>query len=196
MNKIALFGGAFDPLTRAHTSCAKELLKYGFSKVWFVPCNISASSKVLSPGIDRINMCNIGISGMQNIETCDVEIKHNLQGTSYEILLFILNKYKDRQTQFYFAMGMDNANSVYSWPNYQKSLDLIPFVILPREDLSKQNPSIDWYKKPPHMFLESLPTFCISSTKFKQEYSSTGSSNLVDKNVLEYIKKHGLYKNV
>ena len=190
--KIALFGGAFNPLTKGHAICAKELLKHGFDKVWFVPCNVSASLKILASGKDRINMCNIVSNKIPNVETCDVEIKYNLTGTPYDIFTTILKKYKNSHTQFYFAMGLDNANSVYSWPEYEKSLNVIPYVILPRGD-SLRKTEKEWYDKEPHMYLKSMPPLCISSTEFKQEYSSTGTSDLVEKDVLEYIKANKLY---
>ena len=39
--RIVLFRRAFNPLTKGHVICAKKILKHGFNKVWFVPCNIS-----------------------------------------------------------------------------------------------------------------------------------------------------------
>ena len=191
MNKIALFGGAFNPITKAHIKCAQEILKYGFNKVWFVPCNVSASGKVLESGQHRIKMCDIASQNVPNVETCDIEIKDNLVGTPYDILSIILNKYKTDNTKFYFAMGMDNANSVHLWPEYKKSIELLPYVIFPRGVSTT-----DWFKKPPHIYISSLeftPEISMSSTQFRKEYSSTRKSELVEKDVLDYIKTNKLY---
>ncbi len=38
MIKIALFGGAFNPITKGHVKCIREIMKHGFDKVWLVPC--------------------------------------------------------------------------------------------------------------------------------------------------------------
>lgn len=147
---------------------------------------------MLSSGEDRLNMCNIVSNKIPNVHVCDHEIKHNLIGEPYDILTKILTDFKNENVKYYFAMGLDNANTIHTWPNYNKVINLLPFVIFSRVGISK-NPFIIWYNEHPHMYIDSQQELDISSTKFKQEYLKFGKSDLVDSDVLKYIKDNSLY---
>ena len=50
--RIAIFGGAFSPITLAHTSVAQELLEQGCTdEVWLVPCGPRADKPTLSAAL-------------------------------------------------------------------------------------------------------------------------------------------------
>ena len=65
--RVALFGGAFDPVTRGHIDTAQFVLEVcedideGIDEVWLCPCFHHISSKAMSPADVRVCMCQCAI---------------------------------------------------------------------------------------------------------------------------------------
>ena len=63
MSRIAIFGGSFNPVTKAHIRTAEYVLESGlFDKVLLQPCYKSFYGKTLESDQNRIDMLNISIN--------------------------------------------------------------------------------------------------------------------------------------
>merc|ERR1712046_261724 len=62
--RVAILGGAFDPITNSHLTCAAEIVRSGKAEeVWLVPCARRPDKpKLQTPIIDRYCMCQIAIN--------------------------------------------------------------------------------------------------------------------------------------
>lgn len=204
---IVLFGGAFDPPTLAHLAVAKFVLNsnYGIDQVWFTPCYRHRYNKNMAPCEDRLAMCQLMLDD-NRIKVFDYEIKNRLRDGTYDFIKRLLEEQQFIQDKYNLSLliGMDNANTFDRWVNSEELKKLIRFIVVPRASESP-NPKVDWYLKPPHIFLQSdkqLPH--ISSTDVRKftfrRYVGTPSCEadvlrMINPNVWEYIQSHGLYQN-
>src|ERR1700744_3748150 len=72
--KIALFGGAFDPITTEHIRIAKHIVDGKIAEeVWLIPCYFSYHGKNMTDGEKRVEMCKIAVkeTGNDKIKVCD-----------------------------------------------------------------------------------------------------------------------------
>jgi len=80
--KVAIFGGAFDPITTGHIKTAQLVLNYSkeFDEVWLMPCYTHLNGKHTSAPEDRLEMCRLAAKTDGRISVSSYEIDHKLGG--------------------------------------------------------------------------------------------------------------------
>jgi len=148
-------------------------------------------------------MCKlaIGINVKLKLSTFELVCANPIKGQSNfsgETILVIkkLQAALGKLHTFSLVIGMDNANAIDKWFQYQDLINLIRFIVVPRKG-EVRDTKIDWYLKSPHVYLDvNIPR--VSSTEVrdavKQENRTFLNSNL-QLEVLQYIDKQGLYRN-
>lgn len=211
--KVALFGGAFDPITNGHIEVAKLVLDTSktFDEVWFMPCYQHMYNKQMTPAEDRLAMCELAIDDAR-IKTFDFEIRNQFAGETYHTVKQLLDEDFAKHTHdFSMIIGMDNANTFHQWVNFEDLERMIRFVVVPRKGEDRDS-TTDWYLKRPHIYLSpdnSIPQ--ISSSKIREWFrafhvnvSHGGDANenqrltnlLLDnlsQKVFDYMMCHRLY---
>jgi len=68
--RIAIYGGAYDPITNSHLTCAAELVhSSAIDEVWLVPCGPRPDKPGLkTPAFDRYCMCQIAVNSVFGTE--------------------------------------------------------------------------------------------------------------------------------
>jgi nicotinate-nucleotide adenylyltransferase len=153
--KVALLGGGFDPPTLGHLAVAKFVLDSSktFDEVWLVPCYQHMYNKELAPTEHRLAMCELMARCDGRIRTFDFEIVNQLRGETYNFVQRLLDEpLAQNECDFSIIIGMDNANTFDRWVNFQELERMIRFVVVPRAG-EQRDESVDWYLKPPHLFL-------------------------------------------
>lgn len=195
--KVALLGGAFDPPTLGHIAVAKFVLDSSreFDEVWLVPCYRHMFNKEMSSAEDRLTMLGHAVADDGRIRIFDYEIVHKLGGETYHFLRSLMDSEMVQTHEFSYIIGMDNANNFDKWVNFEELERLIRFVIVPRVG-EKAKSSVDWFLKPPHIFLRSdTPLPDTASSEVRAEVSrGIYSTRMLDLSVLEYIERKELYK--
>jgi nicotinate-nucleotide adenylyltransferase len=205
---VAIYGGAFDPITNGHIAAAELLLNSStlFDQVWITPCYKHLYGKKMAETKHRLEMCRLATCHDRRIQIFDYEIKNKLGGETYHFVKKLLSEdFSKNQYDFSFIIGMDNANSFDKWLNFEDLEKMIRFVVVPRtgvEIVHKTN----WYLKPPHMFImpeHALPE--VSSTmirnsiiNMKTAVASNATAYLkqyLHPDVFEYIIKNKLYSD-
>lgn len=209
--KVAVLGGAFDPITKGHIETAQFVLDISkkFDEVWLMPCHSHMNGKEMAPAEHRLEMCRIASRMDGRIHVSDYEVKHQLSGESYKLAkrLLAADSEFEANYSFSFVIGQDNANTFHNWVNFEELERLIPFVVVPRVGTAPDfsNP---WYLKPPHIYLvgEREMKEC-SSTEVRMHYARiTGSipqtvhsidkiQEMMDVKVMNYIAAEGLDKH-
>ena len=169
--KIALFGGAFNPITIGHIAVAKFVLETSdkFDEVWITPCYKHINNKNLANTEHRLQMCKMATHCDPRIKVFDYEIKHQLSGGTYNFIKQLKNDtdYKDTH-EFSMIIGMDNANTFHSWVNFQELEQLINFVVVHREGQMRDD-AVDWYVGGNHILLKPDSRLVeMSSTSFRK----------------------------
>lgn len=111
--KVIVFGGAFNPPTKGHEAVIRELLNCG-DEVWVFPSYAHAHGKKPISFKKRIELTQIlvDIIGDKRVLVKDdekecFELLRKDYVYTYDLLVFLSNKYKD--IDFVFSCGSDNA---------------------------------------------------------------------------------------
>lgn len=216
--KVAILGGAFDPIHIGHIRVAQFVLNTSktFDEVWLVPCYQHLYGKKMVSSDHRLEMCKIASSVDGRINVFNYEIKNKLAGETYHFVKQLLEEqYAKDEYDFSMIIGQDNANTFDKWVNYEDLERMIRFIVVPRHGVDV-NPASDWYFKPPHIYLEPDSTLVeVSSTAVREmlaKWWDTADTEQrdhltekvhvetndwlnkqVDPNVLEYIERNNLY---
>lgn len=201
--KVALLGGAFDPPTLGHIAVAKFVLDSSreFDEVWLVPCYKHMFHKEMSSADHRLTMLGHATSDDGRIRICEYEISNQLGGETYHFLKSLLDSELAQANEFSYIIGMDNANSFDKWVNFEELERLIRFVVVPRVG-QEPDSSVDWYLKPPHIFLRSdTPLPDTASSVVRKEIAIGHKAGcmrslpeqMLHPCVLSYITRKGLY---
>lgn len=196
--KVAILGGAFNPITIGHIQTAQFVLNTSgeFDEVWLMPAyNHMAGKDMVSPE-HRLKMCEIAAEIDGRIKVFDYEVKNQLAGETFNFFKRLKTD-KDLNEKFNFSMiiGQDNANNFDKWVNYKELERMVRFVIVPRKGV-EPDINVNWYIKEPHIFLNNETEIMeISSTQVRESLKNKwpGVVEGLDYKVLKYIIYNKLY---
>lgn len=211
--RVGIVGGALDPITNGHIAMGQFVLNSTslFDEVWFTPCNQHMLGKKMADPHHRIMMTNLAItySGDRRLKVFDYEVANKLSGTTIHFMTKLKEDPKYSYCDFSYIIGMDNANSIETWVEYQHLLRLVPFVVVSRKGVARKREN-EWYMKPPHSLVldESRAIPETSSTEVRSlmsketnpastegelEYVAERIGELICEPVFNYIKANKLY---
>ena len=198
--KVAILGGAFDPVTKDHLNLAQFVLNTSrtFDEVWLLPCvNHMYGKKMTSVG-HRLAMLNLAVKRDARIKVCQYEIENNLSGETYHTVKRLLEEsWAKNQYDFSWIIGMDNANTFDKWVNYELLEKMIRFVVVSSAG-RKPDPNINWYLQPPHIYLEGSDEIGNGSSSMVRAWFMRRDFHkacyLVEEAVSQYIVTNGLYE--
>lgn len=201
--KVAILGGAFDPVTKGHIETAQLVLDATgvFDEVWLMPCYNHLFGKQMQSPEDRLAMIELAVQVDGRIKAFDYEVKHRLKGETLNCMNRLLDDMEYDNFQFALIIGADNANTINKWVGWDELERKVPFVVVPREG-EMANFDNPWFLKEPHIYIrEEAPIDC-SSTQVRDLIgeillSEPGANSeiisLIDDNVLGYIFQNNLY---
>ena len=190
MNRIGIFGGTFNPVHKAHVEIAKEFVKkFDLDMLYVIPNNIPPLKESHGvSGTDRLNMLNIAFSGQDKIKTSDIELKRS--GTSFTCDTVAELKGIHNDAELFLLTGDDWIDGFERWKNYRFILDNVNLVIAYRgeRDITASLDRLEAISGKRPFLLENERIFLSSS-----DFRSTGNSDMLPKEVYNYIKKRGIY---
>ena len=200
--KVAIFGGAFDPITTGHIKNAQLVLNYSkeFDEVWVMPCYTHLCGKNMAPAQDRLEMCKLATKSDGRLKVSPYEIDHKLGGETYHLVKMLLDDsaMMDR-CDFSIIIGLDNALTFDKWVNYEFLERQIRFITVARPGV-EEDPKVQWYRRVPHIYLQPEAhedLIKISSTDVRRmirEHDPAVASYL-HPDVLAYCREHKLYES-
>jgi nicotinate-nucleotide adenylyltransferase len=196
--RIALYGGAFDPFTTSHEKVVSHLLGTDVvDAVWLLPTFTHSYAKKMTSFEHRMAIGSIMAARFncttEKVVICDFESTYETGGQTYPSLVKFLEQYGKSNLQFYFVIGLDNAITIHAWDDWDKLIQLLPFIVFPRVG-SETSIQSAWFLSPPHVFLSDFVANDGSATQARQELKEKRTSSLVSPDILEYIHKHNLYQ--
>jgi nicotinate-nucleotide adenylyltransferase len=194
--KIAIIGGAFDPIHMGHIQLA-SLVEPFFNEVWIMPAYDHMHGKKMAPAPHRLRMCRIAllhspIPLVRTTKISDFEITNKLDDGTFSLMQKLSAAYPDND--FHFVIGQDNADTIHTWRNAEQLQLFTKFFVVPRKGYPLNETPNVWYDQKPHQYLRSsrnLPE--ISSTYIRQELAAGDPPGHVIDEVHAYIKRCGLY---
>ncbi|HLD89592.1 MAG TPA: nicotinate (nicotinamide) nucleotide adenylyltransferase [Patescibacteria group bacterium] len=191
--QVALFGGAFDPVTLGHILVAKMMLGVAnFDKIWFLPSYHSWNDKNMQDANHRLNMLKLTCNDISDkrINVCSYEIANKLIEPTV-VVLDRLASYID--ADFFFCIGTDQAAEIETWHEWERLISQYSFVVMERPG----SPYVEgsWYTIGKHKFVKCTSGIGnVSSTEVRKEIAREGISYNVTQSVMQYIKDNNLYK--
>lgn len=189
-NKIALFGGTFDPIHLGHLKVAewvKDVLN--LDKVIFIPNHIHPfqKRKNITSSEYRLKMLELALQEYPQFDLDSVEIAR--KGVSYTIDTILHFQKLYPQTDLFLLIGADNLLELPKWKDTQGILSLVKIVVYNRE--SRQ--SVPMMDKNHFIFLES-PKIEISSTDIRERLAEGRScKSMLPAEVINFIDKNKVY---
>ena len=125
--KIGIFGGAFNPPTKAHAHLIKESAKQ-LDEIWIIPSYSHAFGKKLISFEERIGLLRIFKKNLKekNIKILKIEKDLNKENKKDFIYTYdLLKKLKSKfpENEFIFICGEDNAKKEV-WEKFYKSKEI------------------------------------------------------------------------
>lgn len=189
---VALFGGSFNPPTKAHVSVIEQLSDR-FSKVIVMPARISpfkTDADVLN-GKTRIALLKKICSHLKNVEISDYEIKREDVSYTYITLTDLTKKYD----KIFLALGSDNIEELERWKNLDVIFSLSTLYFIPRPYFPVNELQIDILRKlscPFEIADFSGEAGCSTLVPVANAFGKL--DEVVPPAVARYIRFHRLYK--
>ena len=213
MNKVALFGGTFDPVHLGHTACVQHLVEnMDFSKVVLIPTsqNPLKVDRVPASREDRLKMLELAVRDYRDDITVDqIEVMKNSPSYSFETLQRYQEEYAPEE--LYMVLGLDSFSEFDQWKNFEKIIEMTNLVVVSRppyrrpygiEDLPKGlQPFVSSYDRGFALLTTgrtiefvTIKTEDISSTDVRKKLKAGKNLNaLIDMDVEKYIIEHDVY---
>ena len=197
-DRIVIFGGTFNPPTRAHLDIATEALYYlDAEKVLFVPVSDLYKKDDVEISYHRINMLNLAIGNFRRLEIDFTEVDAVKLTYTYETIEKIKSQYQDKE--LFLLIGADNLEDFKNWKNQRSIMENCSLLVV-----NRNNSSIDEIIESNEILTEfqdkiieaPIEEIEISSTEVRNRIASgelEGLENLVDKEVIDYIVENKLY---
>ena len=198
--KLGIYGGTFSPPHLGHLRAAESFLCGAELDRLLIMPDFTPPHKSEFGGVsaeDRLAMCRIAFSSLENTEISDFEILRG--GKSYTYIT--LEAFSSPDTELYFLCGTDMLLTLDSWRSPEIIFNLATICYVRREDDRANDELIKTKIKEyrerfsarilelPHTVLE------VSSSQLRAEIKrDAGASSVLDPAVMEYIHERGLYR--
>ena len=197
-DRIIIFGGTFNPPTRAHLDIATEALYYlDAEKVLFVPVSDLYKKDDVEISYHRVNMLNLAIGNFRRLEIDFTEVDAVALTYTYETVEKIKSRYQDKE--LFLLIGADNLEDFKNWKNQRSIMENCSLLVVNRnnssiDEIIESNEILTEFKD--KIIEAPIEEIEISSTEVRNRIASgelEGLENLVDKEVIDYIVENKLY---
>lgn len=205
--RIGIYGGAFDPVHRAHIALAKAALRqFELQKIIFVPTGkpphrgLSGTSQA-----DRLAMLDLATRDCEQFVVDTWEFRQSSTTYTYETLSHFC---QSKTTEYFFLMGGDSLLEFTSWHRWEEILQLCHLAVAKRPG-SDQQPLptglaecvVDSEVKPRNrtgnIYFIDTEALAVSATSIRDQFSSgvVEGGDQLHPGVAKYIQDNRLYQN-
>ena len=220
LQRIALYGGTFDPVHVGHLTVAENLLKlFALDEVLFIPAHVAPHKreKKVTRGMHRYAMLALATQHEAALRVSTIELDAPESPYTVDTLSRLQEEFR-RAAQLFFIMGMDSWMEITTWREWERVLSLVNHIVMTRPgykwstahvppriqerivDLRGASPEeitreIE-HSEDTKIYVTNAVSIELSSTAIRKavrEGKGTELKNLVPPPVADYIKKYRLY---
>jgi nicotinate-nucleotide adenylyltransferase len=185
-----VFGGSFNPPTRAHLDIIETLLnRYPEAMMILLPVPDDYDKEGLAPLFHRERMLKLMTDGLERVRLSTLEAKQRYQGT-----LASLKEISKTHTDLRFVIGSDQLPTLRRWIAADELLKSYPFVVINRPGGVTEDEAEVMFKDMDHQFIYIPFSSNLSSTLARKQ--KDGRDKVLTKAVDRYIKTHHLYEEI
>jgi nicotinate-nucleotide adenylyltransferase len=208
---LGILGGTFDPIHYGHLNIAEFCMhEFSMDQIIFIPCHIPSHRPTpQANSSERLAMLKIAILGYDKFSIDTIEMDKDTESYSYNTLTELRKKFPEQNLSF--ILGMDSFETLNTWQNYNKILDMCNIIVVNRPGY--EIPDTNWSNeilrrhlitnkeeflqhKHGKVFMISIPPQDISATQIRNILKQkSGDLINVPTKVKEYMDQHNLYKN-
>jgi nicotinate-nucleotide adenylyltransferase len=199
VERVGVFGGAFDPPHRAHRALAEAALtSLQLDRLHILPTGQAwHKSRTLSDAAHRLAMCRLAFGGLPSVWVDDREIRRG--SASYTVDTLGELQHECPGAWLFLMIGEDQLAAFKSWRRWQEVLSMATLVVAARTDgqgvthLNLNTPADVPFQR------LNIPLSPVSSTTIRS-LAATGAQGLeslaalVPGAVARYISLHSLYQ--
>lgn len=196
--KVGLYGGTFSPPHAGHVNAAENFVRaIGLDKLIIMPAGIPPHKAVDHPvsGKARLEMCRLAFGEIDEAEVSDFEISKDGLSYTVDTLRYLYPAYG----KIYLLCGDDMLLTLDRWRESSEIFRMAHIVCMRRYDTdgAQLREKAEEYERrfdATISFIDASP-LPVSSTDVREMLKSGDSDagKYLNKSVLEYIKKKGLY---
>lgn len=185
--RLALFGGAFDPIHNGHLAAARAAAgRFRLDRVLFVPAGAPPHKPAChAPYADRLRMVELACAGDPRLEASRLEEGPD---PSYSIdTIEIVRARMAPEDELYFLIGADAFAEIGCWRRWRDVARAVTFLVVSRPG--------HVYNVPPETRVERLDTVDVpvSSSEIRRRLALGETVLDVPPVVLGYIQRERLY---
>lgn len=216
-NRIALYGGTFDPVHLGHLEVAQRVCElFEIDKILFVPAQL-APHKVdqpVTPSIHRHAMLVLATQGKHRLLISTFEVDKPDRSFTVDTLTYFQANY-GHAADLFFIMGADSWSEITTWREWESVLALANHIVVTRPGYDIGEPDdeirhrvIDLRSRKDskplaqvvgtgNIFITDVVNMEVSATQIRRSASEGRFEELiklVPGPVAEYIEKYGIYR--
>jgi nicotinate-nucleotide adenylyltransferase len=193
--RIALYGGTFDPIHLGHLEIARKVLElFEIEKVLFVPAQV-APHKVGRPVTEPIHRyAMLALATQQDPQLSISTFELDAPDRRYTVdTVDHFQKTFGVATELFFIMGADSWSEIRTWREWERLLQMVSHIVVTR-------PGYEMAEAPPGAQVSFTDAVMkdISATSIRR-LASEGRvdelAKLVPEPVAEYIRKYEIYRD-
>lgn len=191
MKNIIIFGGSFNPPTRAHEAIIRECLAQPlFDEVWVMPSGSRADKTIPTSDQDRLQMLQLlrhdSFADDPRMVVSDFELQLPRPTATRHTVRALTAAYPD--VEFWFAFGDDSLRTMPTWPGAEEFMQNMRMIIFSADpDLPAPSDKRRFVPLPAEMRL-------VSSTAVRAAATNGGDVDLwVSPAIADYVARRGLY---
>jgi nicotinate-nucleotide adenylyltransferase len=140
--RIALYGGTFDPVHCAHLGVARNALEQAqLDRVIFIPAAQSPlkSHTPMAEAAARLQMLELALQNEPNFDLDPYEIERG--GISYTVETVRHFTHRYPQADLFWIIGGDQFEQLDRWRRIDELAQMLRFLVLPRTGADTQRPN-------------------------------------------------------
>ena len=200
---LLLLGGTFDPVHRAHISCARAAAKLFATTVQLLPnAQPPHRDQPQTSAEHRLAMLEIACAPFAELAVNTWELQQT--GPSYMVRTLEHFRAQAGARPLLLLIGADSLATLDSWHQWQRLSSLCHLLVLPRagaspfpEEVLNAFPKAEAYTVTPPPACRSLmlssPNLDVSATAIRRGLADKGECAALNSDVQDYIRRHHLY---
>jgi nicotinate-nucleotide adenylyltransferase len=191
--RLAIFGGTFDPIHVAHVVAAVEVRRaLALDRVLLVPAGDPWQKRGLveAPAAARLAMVTAAIEGIEGLEVCAIEVERT--GPSYTA--DTLEALSGAGRELFLVVGSDVAATLHTWTGVERIPKLASLVVVDRAGAGAHAGDSVSFPAPWRVEHVAIPHLDVSSTDLRARAARGWPlDGLVPPGVVRIIREQNLY---
>jgi len=194
--KLCIFPGTFNPIHNVHLAMANYVKNVcDFDTILFIPA-YKPPHKEFDDEMSnhRLQMVKLAIEGETLFNISNIEFQNERYSYTYLTILELYKRY-NIDGKISMIIGSDAFREVTEWHEADKLKSLVHFIVFARENEIPKDRLMSLHSKGYSFSVAKMNFINLSSTMLRERLiNKTAVGSFLPVQVLEYIRKNGLYK--